>query len=801
LFTEETTVLALTVAALASLPVALRITAPDAALTLLLPATLTGLLGGFVVYGPRFGKTPAPALFIGTGMVILFIRIGEIGDAIRGGAWETLRLTAALMLPSEDVGGQLAEITRWLDAQGQVWAQTIAFAHRVVMWPAGASQGDSNPDPVARAFVLGLGMWLLAAWASWRVRGKDDPLGGILPTTALLALTLNLSVQNRWPLWLHLAALMLLLAMTNVFGLLRSWRETHTDYSDSIREDSLLTGLVLIVLVLTTAFTVSVFSLKDLLDRFREQPQPTASSVLSSTGSQASGPGIASPEAVGIENTHLIGAGPTLLPDVVMYIATGDLPPMQYAAQIETLHYYWRGATYQVYTGRGWNNPIRTDTQVAAHTELMAAKREGYRQVHGLIRYPNGVGSMAYWTGTLLDASTPLELAWRLGTGSDPTRPAVNAPENIDMIGGLVASDEPTSLQGYSFDSLIPLATESQLRAAPTRYPRWVSQRYTQLPDSVPERVRALARDITAHGRTPYDRAVAIEKYLRAIPYSLDVPAPPSNRDATDYFLFDLKRGYCDYYATAMAVLARSAGLPARLVTGYASGTYDPSSAEYVVRKADAHAWTEIYFAGIGWIEFEPTAGQPAPRREILPAGPVPAGAQAPAAGIWSVLPRIDSARLGRAWWAFPALAGLYCSWLLYDWLRLRGMSPDEATRDIYLRLRRSTRRVRGTSPVAETAREHAATISARLAAFGMGSRAASFFLSRVSEAVTQLTGLYMFSLFAPTPLSKCDGRRAIHIWSALRWRLAVLNIVLAIMRPSAPPRNAPSNLPGSESV
>ena len=78
-----------------------------------------------------------------------------------------------------------------------------------------------------------------------------------------------------------------------------------------------------------------------------------------------------------------------------------------------------------------------------------------------------------------------------------------------------------------------------------------------------------------------------------------------------DYFLFDLRQGYCDYYASAMIVFARSRGLPARLAVGYASGEYDPVSDQFLVTEADAHSWPEIYFPEYGWIPFEPTAAQP----------------------------------------------------------------------------------------------------------------------------------------------------------------------------------------------
>ena len=94
-------------------------------------------------------------------------------------------------------------------------------------------------------------------------------------------------------------------------------------------------------------------------------------------------------------------------------------------------------------------------------------------------------------------------------------------------------------------------------------------------PSTTPERVFELARNVTAEAETPYDQAKALESFLRTYPYDLDVPEPPADADVADYFLFDLQKGYCDYYATSMVVMARSLGLPSRLAVGYAAGEYD----------------------------------------------------------------------------------------------------------------------------------------------------------------------------------------------------------------------------------
>ncbi len=178
-------------------------------------------------------------------------------------------------------------------------------------------------------------------------------------------------------------------------------------------------------------------------------------------------------------------------------------------------------------------------------------------------------------------------------------------------------------------------------------------QTYLQLPEDLPKRLVELANGLVMGSTTPYDRVRAIESYLRKVPYSLDVPEPPKDQDVVDYYLFDLKQGYCDYSASALVVLARAAGIPARLVMGYAQGAYDAQNQVYVVTEADAHSWPEVYFTGIGWVEFEPTAAQPEIVRPENPLANPPAACAAnktvPPAGLaahWEGHPGV-----GRAGW------------------------------------------------------------------------------------------------------------------------------------------------------
>ncbi len=129
-----------------------------------------------------------------------------------------------------------------------------------------------------------------------------------------------------------------------------------------------------------------------------------------------------------------------------------------------------------------------------------------------------------------------------------------------------------------------------------------------QLPDALPERVKALAADITKDAATSYDKALALKTYLQTqFPYDTTVPATPKGRDFVDYFLFDLKSGYCTYYATAMTVMCRAIGLPARYVEGFVPSA-DRIQGLYYATGEQAHAWSEVYLDGFGWIPFDATA-------------------------------------------------------------------------------------------------------------------------------------------------------------------------------------------------
>ncbi|HPX69131.1 MAG TPA: transglutaminaseTgpA domain-containing protein [Bacillota bacterium] len=173
----------------------------------------------------------------------------------------------------------------------------------------------------------------------------------------------------------------------------------------------------------------------------------------------------------------------------------------------------------------------------------------------------------------------------------------------------------------YRVTSIIPYIDVAKLRLSGAETLEEDDlRRYTALPEDIPERVRSLSHRITNAYSSNYDKAKAIEKYLRQnYMYSLKPPQLPSNKEFTDYFLFEGKEGYCTYFATSMAVLLRASGIPCRYVEGFIA-SYEGSE-EREVRGTDAHAWVEVFFDGYGWVTFEPTPQYPVV--EILEPGSV----------------------------------------------------------------------------------------------------------------------------------------------------------------------------------
>jgi len=161
-----------------------------------------------------------------------------------------------------------------------------------------------------------------------------------------------------------------------------------------------------------------------------------------------------------------------------------------------------------------------------------------------------------------------------------------------------------TLTSGRCFD---PVAMESNYQKLKERE-KIIYEKYVQLPQELPDRVKQLAIKITADYDNNYDKLKALETYLKKYTYSLKTDKVPEGQDFVDFFLFDGQKGYCTSFATAMAVMGRCIGVPTRYVEGFSAQMNEMNKDKYIIRSNRAHAWAEAYIKGVGWIPFEATA-------------------------------------------------------------------------------------------------------------------------------------------------------------------------------------------------
>ncbi len=699
-------------------------------------ALLAFVLVGGVAAGwglARPGRLPgwlAALLLLLLGVLVVLARVARLD-----------RLLWQMGLRWQEVGGR--------EALAAFLADLTGVALRLGAWMRTVLAGEAGYDPVAAATVWGLLLWLVAAWASGAVR-RGHPLRGLLPAGVLLALVLSFAGHDPSPLLPLLGALLGLMIVVGHAARERRWEADGIDFSSELWADQLLMAAPLALAIVALAGVSTLISPASLLQgaqRLFESPAREVIPLARSVGLEPRRPRptlFDTVRAPGLPRRHLIGSGPELGEQPVMRVTLEMEPP----AGLPPLR--WRALTYDLYSGRGWS---------AGGTERVAydageRTRERPPPAHQLLRQRveierEGEG-LLYTAGTLLSASAPFSVAWRT---------------NADPFGATVAA------AAYESESAVPLVGAAQRRAPATPYPEWVRRRYLRLPDGIPGRVLVLARDLTATAPTPFDRAQAIERYLRTIPYDLEVPAPPPGREVTDFFLFDLRRGYCDYYATAMVVLARAAGLPARLVVGYASGDYDAAARQYRVSEAEAHSWAEVYFADIGWVEFEPTAARPAaaytegdPVAVALPERPAAwEGALAPwlRGEVWLRVLLGAVGLLG---------GGAVLRVALAEW-RLRRAPPAEAIALGYGGMHRAGQRLTRGHGAGETPWEFVGTLSQVLRGLASGPRWRPP-LDPAPREAEALTELYLQRTYAPTPPEPEQGEAARRLWLRLRWRL-----------------------------
>ena len=257
----------------------------------------------------------------------------------------------------------------------------------------------------------------------------------------------------------------------------------------------------------------------------------------------------------------------------------------------------WRGVALSQFDGKIWSNPFaQTDLRRSPNGSFRLGTGAG-ETAHGISRHKVHYRVLMEPLGTnvffLADKPTGL-----MGDFGHVSTDAGGAVFNLD-------SDHPVNR--YAAESELGDPDASELRLAPNTVPGQLTPYLTLPPLDI--RISKLAEEITASAPNNYDKAVVIERYLRTrFGYTLDLPRT-SQRDPLAHFLFERKKGHCEYFASSMAVMLRTLRIPSRIVTGFRGGEFNDLTGQYVVRASNAHSWVEAYFPGNGWVSFDPTPG------------------------------------------------------------------------------------------------------------------------------------------------------------------------------------------------
>lgn len=455
---------------------------------------------------------------------------------------------------------------------------------------------------------------------------------------------------------------------------------------------------------------------------------------------------------------------------------------------------YWRGMVYDEYNGRGWSNTDDEIMEFSPHSEMPQEGIDFAREeMTQRITLYQPTGGQLFFAGQPIRVDLPVEArmkTYQLWWVPDGETPEV-IQERVADISSLTSKVPVDPHQPYFVVSSVSFANEDMLRQATILSawiandlfvsmnltdhlfitdPSWVTSGYLQLPPTLPQRVRELAIELTREYDNIYDKAIALEEYLRQIPYNEDIEAPPPDRDGVDHFLFDSREGYCDYYASAMAVMARAVGIPARIAVGYAGGEYDRELDGYLVRRSNAHTWVEVYFPGYGWIEFEPTAGEPSivrpwpvteegvegeverpeGERPDFPEKEPPEEVEAPPPG---AAPRVPWHRVGILWRILAIF--LLASGSIFGFLWWRRMEDLPAAETLFRRLVLCSRLL-GLEPQAtQTPTEYASLLVEEV--------------PEAKEGAFRLAQLYLQERFSRKGLTSLEKMEAHAIWNDLR--------------------------------
>lgn len=496
-------------------------------------------------------------------------------------------------------------IAFWQTAGAFYDGKTASLLLGIHDWFATALAGGAvENDAIFLLFITALG-FILAYTSAWLVYRLRSPWLAIVANAVVLLINLS-NIAPGYTLFLivFLMAALLLLLRFNLRESVLRWRRQGLRYSDDLSWDVMQAGTLISIAILIFAWLLPWGYINNATAQIWNTSSNPWVQLENTWDRIVSVNAIYNPSNHGnFRDTLVLGGNPNLNHDTVFKVQSDD--PTQY---IESL-------SYTTYDGHGWSLGPTASTTLNANQTMLSETQISHpiRQVISVVNSPGEQFPYLFGAPQVASVSVP---AVMVSTKSSSTAVAWL------LKGGALAAGQKFVVYSY-----VSTADVNTLRTVPlpanspplppdydgqyplTYYNPDIVSTYTQLPSGLDPNILLLAKSVTAHAPTMYDKAVALEDYFRShFTYDLNIQVPPG-QEPVSWFLFRSgNRGYCNYFATAMVVMARELGMPARVVVGYTDGTFDSTSHQDVIRGTDAHAWPQIYFAGYGWINFEPSS-------------------------------------------------------------------------------------------------------------------------------------------------------------------------------------------------
>ena len=477
-----------------------------------------------------------------------------------------------------------------------VWRERVFEVVNIqVVWLQKLIGGGTGREGFIFVLHTAVVFWLLGYTASWYIFRKLHIWRAIIPAgLVLLSVVYYYSGPELLPMYLaaYILLALLLIVRTHLNEQEKQWRAGSVRYEPRIWVGFLRAGLAASLIALSISWFIPSMSasaavgdaLSDVRGPWREFQNNWTRlySALRTYGTTTIDP---------YQDTLVLGGPRTV----------GDTPVMDIYVERQLPYVYWQTIVYNTYDDGRW--------QVANNNAELHISDEGVLNVpFTLSRQVITQTVVNYLPNSSLIYAAP-EI---IGADRDMFVEARDDGNGNELVTGVRSRFVLKQGDQYEVQSRFSTADAVSLRTASTDYPEWVADSYLQLPDTITPETVALAEEIMGGYDTPFDKAIAVRDYLRTtITYNDQIPAPPADVDPVHYTLFVSQEGYCNYYASAMAIMLRSQEIPARVVSGYAQGDFDADNSFYRVRASNAHTWVEVYFPNYGWIQFEPTASIP----------------------------------------------------------------------------------------------------------------------------------------------------------------------------------------------